>query len=95
MYGGDGHDTIIGRSGDDKLFGGDGIDTLVGSSGDDHLDGGFDGYVDLLAGGGGRDIGVAKYYRLVGGRFGTKDLIEILEEEDTDSIEVIKNIKRN
>jgi Ca2+-binding RTX toxin-like protein len=49
--GGDGDDTLIGKSKNDKLFGDDGVDNLSGGDGDDLLVGGDDG--DILDGGDG------------------------------------------
>ncbi len=53
IYGGSGHDVIIGGSGDDRLYGEDGRDIVLGNSGKDIIDGG-DGD-DLLLGGQGSD----------------------------------------
>ncbi len=53
LYGGEGNDTLNGRSGDDFLYGGEGDDTLNGDAGDDVLDGGTGN--DRLRGGAGDD----------------------------------------
>jgi Ca2+-binding RTX toxin-like protein len=64
LEGGEGADSLYGGGGDDTLFGGDGNDTLLGNYGADTIDGGagadrlfieFDGYADVLTGGGGGD----------------------------------------
>jgi Ca2+-binding RTX toxin-like protein len=62
LAGGDGHDTIIGNSGNDTLDGGDGDDSLLGLAGDDSLVGGngadtLEGEAgdDTLSGGDGND----------------------------------------
>ena len=53
-FGGEGDDTLNGRSGNDQLYGGGGDDTLLGGSGRDGLFGGAGD--DTIEGGFGRDI---------------------------------------
>jgi serralysin len=73
ILGGSGNDTLRGGLGSDILRGGEGNDTLLGQEGLDHLfgdadvdflEGGFDGLLDLLAGGSGADTFVRYMNRL-------------------------------
>ena len=72
LQGNDGNDLLLGDAGNDRLYGGDGNDDLDGGDGDDWLSGGGGddrltaggldlfanpiGGLDLLYGGGGRDL---------------------------------------
>ncbi len=53
LYGGNGHDSVLGGSQNDYLYGGNGSDRLIGNAGIDKLYGGADN--DTLIGGAGND----------------------------------------
>ncbi len=71
LWGGMGIDTLSGGDHNDRLYGGGDRDVLYGQGGDDTLDGGYDGAIDDLWGGSGRDSFVAKTVR----RYGTFQVI--------------------
>ncbi|BAY77072.1 hypothetical protein NIES25_35300 [Nostoc linckia NIES-25] len=54
LYGGNGHDTVLGGSQNDYLYGENGSDRLIGNAGIDRLYGGADN--DTLTGGAGNDL---------------------------------------
>ncbi|MDZ8080062.1 MAG: DUF4347 domain-containing protein [Nostoc sp. DcaGUA01] len=54
LYGGNGHDTLLGGNQNDYLYGQNGTDRLIGNAGNDYLYGGADN--DTLIGGVGNDL---------------------------------------
>lgn len=75
IFGLDGNDVLSGLDGDDIIYGGNGADQLFGGNGDDFLIGGNDFDSDLLDGGAGNDVIVARFNDIITGGDGFDTLM--------------------
>jgi Ca2+-binding RTX toxin-like protein len=92
LKGGAGNDILRGARGNDTLLGQEGLDRIFGDADADFLEGGFDGFLDELNGGTGRDTFVRYMRRLSNGFI---DINFVAEGEDVRGFNANEDQRQN